>query len=314
MSADGTLYIASCEGGVFALSCDTGAPRWPFPFDARAPVVGSPALGADGTVYVGGGDGVLHALDGVSGGQKWLFDTGGGVSSQIQASINVGPTGVVFFGSGAGAVFAVSAAGDLVWRADVSDTVSSTPALSPDGTVLVVGLWDDHHVAALNASTGAVLWKHLASGPFWSSPSIADGLVFIGCVDNALLALDLASGALKWSFATGDEVRTSPAVANGTVVFGDFTGKLYGVDARAGKQRWVFEATPGQWIQSSPAVGSDGTVYVASEDAFFYALDVNTGAQRGLFSVGAPVVSSPAIGLNRTVFFADAGGVVYALM
>lgn len=39
---------------------------------------------------------------------------------------------------------------------------------------------------------------------------------------------------------------------------------------KPGSLRWKYET--GDWIDSSPAIGEDGTVYVGSEDGFFYAI------------------------------------------
>ena len=40
--------------------------------------------------------------------------------------------------------------------------------------------------------------------------------------------------------------------------------------ATAGSKLWVFET--GGWVTSSPAIGSDGTVYVGSDDKKLYAI------------------------------------------
>lgn len=58
--------------------------------------------------------------------------------------------------------------------------------------------------------------------------------------------------------------------------------------------QWNF--TTGNIVQSSPAVGSDGTVYFGSSDKNVYAVDGATGALKWKFTCKGWVYSSPAIG------------------
>ncbi|MCH2601455.1 MAG: PQQ-binding-like beta-propeller repeat protein [Pedosphaera sp.] len=74
---------------------------------------------------------------------------------------------------------------------------------------------------------------------------------------------------------------------------------------------WVFET--GGWVSSSPAIGSDGTVYVGSEDKKLYAINGKTGVKLWEFETGASVVSSPAIGSDGTVYVGSSDKKLYAI-
>jgi hypothetical protein len=50
-----------------------------------------------------------------------------------------------------------------------------------------------------------------------SSPTVANGVVYIGSGNGRLYALDAATGAKLWSFPTGSQIGSSPAVANGVI-------------------------------------------------------------------------------------------------
>ncbi|UVI27724.1 outer membrane protein assembly factor BamB family protein [Paenibacillus spongiae] len=67
-----------------------------------------------------------------------------------------------------------------------------------------------------------------------------------------------------------------------------------------GVVRWAFE-TGGAINSSSPAVGTDGTVYVGSTDGKLYAVD-KKGKKKWEFATGAAVYSSPAISADGTVY------------
>ena len=67
-----------------------------------------------------------------------------------------------------------------------------------------------------------------------------------------------------------------------------------------GTKKWEFRT--GDGVYSSPAIGSDGTVYVGSYDKKVYALNGATGAMKWEFLTGEGVGSSPAIGFDGTVY------------
>jgi outer membrane protein assembly factor BamB len=60
VGADGTVYVGSSDGNLYALDGLTGHLRWKF--SAGAPINSSPAIGSDGTVYVAADSGLLYAL------------------------------------------------------------------------------------------------------------------------------------------------------------------------------------------------------------------------------------------------------------
>ena len=51
--------------------------------------------------------------------------------------------------------------------------------------------------------------------------------MYVGSYDADLYALNASTGALLWKYATGQYVYSSPAVANGVVYVGSFDNNLY---------------------------------------------------------------------------------------
>ena len=78
-----------------------------------------------------------------------------------------------------------------------------------------------------------------------------------------------------------------------------------------GAKKWEFQT--GRSIFSSPAIGSDGTVYVGSWDGKVYALNGSTGAKKWEFQTEGRVGSSPAIGFDGTVYVGSGDRKVYAI-
>ena len=97
--------------------------------------------------------------------------------------------------------------------------------------VVYVGSEDDN-VYALNASTGALIWKYATGGMIMvSSPAVADGRVYIGSNDYNVYSLNASNGALIWKYTTGGYVVSSPAVSNGVVYVGSYDDKIYALNA-----------------------------------------------------------------------------------
>jgi len=69
---------------------------------------------------------------------------------------------------------------------------------------------------------------------------------------------------------------------------------------KPGTVLWEFET--GRHVVASPAIGSDGTVYVGSWDKKLYALSGKSGDKLWEFETGDRVRSSPAIGPDGTVY------------
>ena len=74
--------------------------------------------------------------------------------------------------------------------------------------------------------------------------------------------------------------------------------------------KWQFE-TLGD-IDTSPAIGANGTVYTGSEDGNLYAIDPETGDEIWRFSAGVAILSSPTIAVDDTIYFGTQNS-LYAL-
>ena len=77
------------------------------------------------------------------------------------------------------------------------------------------------------------LWRFATGGIVYSSPAVANGIVYVGSEDKNLYAIDAVTGKEKWRFATGDWVESSPAVANGIIDVGSNDKNLYAIGANS---------------------------------------------------------------------------------
>ncbi|MCW4000117.1 MAG: PQQ-binding-like beta-propeller repeat protein [Candidatus Bathyarchaeota archaeon] len=168
--------------------------------------------------------------------------------------------------------------------------------------------------AASGPSNFTLAWNYSTAGAVISSPSIVDGVVYVGSQDTYLYALDADSGALVWKFKTNDYIVSSPAVADGKVYTGGDDGYVYCIDAQTGEMQWKtfvngdVEYTYGSLVlKSSPAV-VDGIVYVGSLDGYLYALNADSGDIVWKYNTDGFILSSPAVSDGAVYFTSEAPG------
>lgn len=150
--------------------------------------------------------------------------------------------------------------------------------------VQIVAAYDTLYIAtarglyALDAKTGAERWVYPTELPLGHSPTLHDGVAYVGGLDHRLHAVDALTGEGLWTFEAGAGFQTNPLVMDGRVYAGNRDGFFYAIEAqgaRAGRLAWRYR-TEGPILFS--AAYKDGVVYFASQDSRAYALDARTGA------------------------------------
>jgi hypothetical protein len=125
-------------------------------------------------------------------------------------------------------------------------------------------------------TTNQTLWNFTTGDWVFSSPAVADGVVYVGSFDNKTYALNATNGDPIWNFPAGKWTDSSPAIVDGVVYVGALFVDLYALNATNGDELWNF--TAGFNVGSSPAV-ADGVVYVGSEDGNVYAFATLVGGK-----------------------------------
>ncbi|MEJ2152763.1 MAG: PQQ-binding-like beta-propeller repeat protein [Gemmatimonadota bacterium] len=289
---NGTVFVGSGDGFLYAIDALTGDERWRFRADG--PVDSSPAVVGNVVLFVSR-KGTLHALEADSGTGLWSVKTRKPVP--------------------------------LPWGYESGDYFTSSVVL--DGTRAVFGSRDGH-VYAVDTQDGAIVWTHAFDAQIWATPAIADGVVFVGGQDGTLYALSATDGALRWRFETEGHrldtrdyvehygydrrtIQSSPTVHDGAVFFGSRDGHLYAVEASSGDLRWRYHHDENSWSISSPVVAGR-FVLGGSSDAHcdVHALNWRTGDPLWHLRLGSAILSSPSIA-GSTIYIGSSDGAVYAL-
>jgi outer membrane protein assembly factor BamB len=204
-------------------------------------------------------------------------------------------------------------------------------AISWDESRLYVGAADGLY--ALDPLTGAAItgWEEPASHDcaVKSSPAVDpilapwDGTVYFGTQCSTFVAYN-PDKTEKWSYPTTGWVDSSPArfsfdTGEDLVVFGVGgieTGRVVCLNAGDGSLKWEYVGTGdtaiGGGCNSSPAIGSDGSVYVGCDDGKLWGFDGLTGELKAGFPVfvhNQPTATSTLVeGCSPTTAPAAEGG------
>lgn len=287
----------------------------------------------------------------VNGSINWRFKTEG----QIETSPVIGHDGTIYIFDQKCLLYAIDSKGKEKWRFDSGDPISSkewggescaqsTPAVARDGTIYILPMTGNFF--AINPD-GTEKWRYpiFIFKNAWASPAIAlDGTIYVGSElyppretgrpeeePGFIYALN-PNGSLKWSLNTKSNGSTgTPAIADDGTLFTTseycesevskcksvVNNVVIALDP-SGKLKWTF-IPPNGVPEGSPAIGADGTVYVACKgdidprDAFFYALNPEDGTVKWKYAGDEGESVTPGIAMDGTIYFGDWGGKFFAL-
>lgn len=214
------IFAAPGTSTLYAVDALSGGLVWEVALPGLISTV--PAF-ADGLVVFGYSNSAnLSALDYLTGAWAWNYTTNAPVSSPGVAYSG----GDFFFGTSLGGVYAVSSTGKKVWEyaAGATNQIDTTPAVA-DATVFAGT--STGSMLALNASTGARLWKaHLGSADDVSAVVATNGLVYTGTSGGEVAALDVSNGTVDWTYNMTAGVNDGLVLAPGLLIASAADGQV----------------------------------------------------------------------------------------
>jgi hypothetical protein len=163
----------------------------------------------------------------------------------------------------------------------------------------------------IGPQTNALKWAHLLKG-YGIQGQLAigpDGTIYAGSVHGFFYAFK-PDGSVRWkSRLSKYEITSGPAIASdGTVYIAPENGDLHAFNPD-GTLKWLFDLTGYGGPSASPAVGTDGAIYVGADR--LYAIHPD-GTLNWSYDTGTYVAGPPAIAGDGTVYFPSAN-YLYAL-
>jgi outer membrane protein assembly factor BamB len=341
------LFIGTDRGDVIALDRATSATLWSRTLSG--PISASPALGAH-ALYVASEGGQVRAIDPSTGNVLWscgdlpagmsflsspaiaMIDSGAnGARLEAIALVNTGTT-MVGTQTISGGLFLVEGSTGFL-RADGQRTCflaapvsggRSSPAVDNFGAIYAGG--DDgkaHSLSVAQDSSGLFSlhenWSLAAGDDVSASPAPGAAGIAFGAESGSLFFVNPDGSPRAQTRALDDKLFASPVFAGETMLALDRSGalspfNLLTLPAASSPGPYLASQIPGvSNVESTPAIGSDGTVYISAGHAL-YAL-----APSGIILWSAPLVgtattSSPTIGCDGTLYLGDSSGTVSAFL
>jgi len=299
--ANGIVYVGSEAGGTgklyaFDASCRSACqPLWSYSMGDTVTTVGeevsSPTV-TNGSVYIGirangGAVGNLYAFDAScrSACQPlWSYPTDGPIDSSPAVA-----NGIVYIHSEAGTLYAFDAscrkACQPLWSYPTNgSTIRVSPVVVANGIVYIASLGDlgvGGKLYAFDASCHKAcqpLWSYTTDGYIYSSPAVANGIVYIYSGAGKLSTFDANCRSAcqpLWSYTIGNATgfaHSTIAIANGIIYVGSWDEKLYAFDANcrsACQPLWSY--TTGNATGFSSLAVANGVVYVSAWGGKLYA-------------------------------------------
>lgn len=227
---NGVLFFGSWDSYFYAVDAKSGKEKWRFQggedplIHNQVGFQSSPAV-VDGVVYTGCRDAQLYALDAATGKQKWKFDNA--LSWVITSPAVV--DGRVYFATSDSSLFHIvdAATGKSLVKQDAHAYMFSSPAVAED--VVFIGVLNGT-LAARDRTTGELLWQFQTEASKQNHGWVltADGrfntpfLFFNNWREGPLVA--------QTQQISVGSIFSSPLVANGVVYFGSTDGYLYAIE------------------------------------------------------------------------------------
>ncbi len=230
-----TLYFASYDGTLFAVSASDGSLRW----QQRGfigSIVGGPVLAEGRWLVFGTTEGRLYALDknDRTPAPGWPRDglrLGKGVWAPPVAA-----DGAVYAGTMDGNLYAIALDGARFLWPEPFRVGAAIPdlALIRDGLLFVPSL--DRKVYFVEAATGRQAFAPVEADAWvWTRPAVAGATAYFGDFAGTVVAVDITNGAVRWRADVGSKVKAAPAVVGDVLVVADRSPAVAFLDLETGE-------------------------------------------------------------------------------
>lgn len=143
---------------------------------------------------------------------------------------------------------------------------------------------------AIDASSGAVLWRRPLSAPARGAPAVEGNRLFVATLDNKTHALDTGDGGTLWTHDSVAEQTAllggaGPVVAQGAAVSAYSSGEIVALKTETGRELWSDNLTVARRadfvaaladVQAAPVV-HDGRLFALSNTGRAGAIDMRSG-------------------------------------
>jgi outer membrane protein assembly factor BamB len=206
----------------------------------------------------------------------------GGISREQRLALIIAIAALAIAGAAA-----IVLSGSSSSKGTASQTSLAFPNVDPSNSRHLGGSISAETVTGLKKAWTVPITAHSTNSAYWSTPVIADGVVYSQDSASNVQAIDLASGKVIWEASVGSEVpESNGVVVAGSRVFAASATSAFALDRATGEQLWSVPLTRNRFEGIDMAPGyHDGLVYVSTvpfgskgnEVGVLWALNAKTG-------------------------------------
>lgn len=298
LDSDGNIYFIMNEGKGANDSFDSlklvsltnsGTFRWSrmiWYYNLSIPFVwggiSCPAISTDDVIYAGGNN--FYAFD-KNGVELWHYMADNGENPILTAPI-IDPIGNIYFRTGY-SLISIDKNGNERWKttATLAAGGTSNQAFSVDYSKIYCTSTPTKSLLCLNANDGSLVWQYVINdmtGDFRNTPAVDDNNnVYFGTHGEyngdkrqTLYAVKNDGSSLLWKNNLGSDLYSSPALGSDRMLYIGSEGhgntsnnnnRLHAINMANGNISWSANL-PKDVTWSSPAIGNNGTLYIATMD------------------------------------------------
>lgn len=140
-----------------------------------------------------------------------------------------------------------------------------------------------------------------------------DSVIYLGSIIDTCLWAVYSTGTVKWTYRLSGRMHSSAALSpDGSIIYvTSDSGHLYAINSDK-TLGWRYSSGSVGFTTSSPALGSDGTLYFGAANGTVHAV-TSAGTLKWSYPTGEPIWSSPSIGSDGTVYIGSNDNKLYAI-
>ncbi len=301
------IFVGTDDSKIVSLDRKSGSINWTFSAeikDSRTRQFYSNALLHENLLYIGGVDGVVRCIDQDTGLEQWNVQLTDWIRSR---PLILGSK--IYVATLDSKLHAIDLKGshEVQFSTNLGQHGITTDLVGNDNGVIAIGR--DLMMYSANPKDGSINWSRGIKDGAWvdgeyyfadwsggllGSPTVFDGIAYIGGPDGFVNAVDVETGKEIWRFETNSTTSIAPTVAEDKVFFGylgattehygfDNPGEYFAVDRMTGELIWSTTAYKRIWVS---AVYSEGILFMGNTDGHVYGIDPETGRQIWTYFTG----------------------------
>ena len=314
-----SVYVSTTKGFVYAYDVSNSITneQWP-PINVNDVNLSAIAIGSNDKIYLTSKN-LFNVIDSSNGIIEWKYNIDTSHISDVSVQNNSIPTidssNNVYFGTRSNDLYCINPSiRKHLWKYNTGASIQSTPVITNDNHILI------------GVNNGKI-YDISGNGPtiLPTTPVVSMYMLNTRHTNVSAYSGPTTMPSHRWNnpalFVSGN-LFLSPSISigsSGTLYLGSNDGYIYSINSENGSENWKTQInntynvpfnSPNS-IYTTPAISSDGTIYVGSNEGYIYAINEN-GTIKFSYNAGNPLQSSPIIDSNNHIYF-GAGKSVYSI-